>query len=77
MNFLMIKKKCLNHWKKQKLLINSLRLLNLPNEVLKLVKKKISSGHAKILVGLDNALFVATRLLKKIVSQADRKFVKI
>ena len=28
---------------------------------------KISSGHAKILVGLDNALFVATKIIEKAI----------
>ena len=58
---------------------NSLRLLNLPSEVLKFVEeKKISSGHAKILVGLDNALFVANKIIEKKLSvrQAEN-FVKI
>ena len=58
---------------------NHLRLLTLPNEVLKLVEtKKISPGHAKILVGLDNALFVAKKIVEKhfSVRQAE-KFVKI
>ena len=58
MNFHMIKKKSLNLLEKvEVILTNSLRLLNLPDDVLKLVEdKKITAGHAKILVGLDNAL---------------------
>ena len=48
---------------------NFLRLLTLPNEVLKLIElKKISSGHAKILVGLDNAEFIAKKILEKKLS---------
>mgnify|MGYP001265668913 CR=1 FL=1 len=48
---------------------NSLRLLNLPKEVLNLVEqKKISSGHAKILVGLENALFLANKFVEKKLS---------
>ena len=41
-------------------------------------KKKISAGHAKILVGLDNALFVADKIIEKKLSvrQAEN-FVKI
>ena len=42
--------------KSRSYITNSLRLLNLPPEVLKLLEeKKISAGHCKILVGLDNA----------------------
>ena len=65
--------------KSRSYITNSLRLLNLPNEVLKLVEqKKISSGHAKILVGLENALFIANKIIEKNLSvrQAEN-FVKI
>ena len=58
---------------------NFLRLLSLPEEVLKLVEiKKLSPGHAKILVGLGNATFVARKIIEKNLSvrQAE-KFVKI
>ena len=48
---------------------NSLRLLNLPKEVLDFLKqKKISPGHAKILVGLDNASFIANKIIEKKLS---------
>ena len=65
--------------KSRSYIANSLRLLNLPLEVLKFVEeKKLSSGHAKILVGLDNALFVAEKIIEKNMSvrQAEN-FVKI
>jgi ParB family chromosome partitioning protein len=58
---------------------NSLRLLSLPNDVMKLVEKqKLSAGHAKILVGLENASFVANKIIEKKLSvrQAEN-FVKI
>ena len=58
---------------------NFLRLLNLPELVLELIKtKKLSPGHAKILVGLDNAEFVAKKIVEKKLSvrQAEN-FVKI
>ena len=58
---------------------NFLRLLNLPEAVLELIKtKKLSPGHAKILVGLDNAEFVAKKIVEKNLSvrQAEN-FVKI
>ena len=48
---------------------NFLRLLNLQVEVLKLIEaKKLSVGHAKILVGLDNAEFVANKIIEKDLS---------
>ena len=65
--------------KSRSYITNSLRLLNLPLEVLKLLEdKKISSGHAKILVGLENSLFVANKIIEKKLSvrQAEN-FVKI
>ena len=65
--------------KSRSYITNSLRLLNLPTEVLKFVEeKKISAGHAKILVGLDNALFIANKIIEKKLSvrQAEN-FAKI
>ena len=65
--------------KSRSYITNSLRLLNLPKEILNyLEEKKLSSGHAKILVGLDNALFVANKIIEKNLSvrQAEN-FVKI
>ena len=48
---------------------NSLRILTLPNDVIELIeKKKLTSGHAKILVGLDNASFVANKIVEKKLS---------
>ena len=48
---------------------NSLRLLNLPKKVLDFVEqKKITAGHAKILVGLDNATFLANKFIEKKLS---------
>ena len=58
---------------------NSLRLLNLPNDVIKLIEtQKLTAGHAKILVGLENASFVANKIIEKKLSvrQAEN-FVKI
>ncbi len=58
---------------------NSLRLLTLPLDVIKLIEtQKITPGHAKILVGLPNASFVANKILEKKLSvrQAET-FVKI
>ena len=53
--------------------------MSLPDLVLKLIEtKKLSPGHAKILVGLDNADFVANKIIEKKLSvrQAEN-FVKI
>ena len=64
--------------KSRSYITNSIRLLNLPQEVLNLVEsKKISAGHAKILVGLDNAIFIANKIIEKKLSvrQAEN-FVK-
>jgi len=48
---------------------NCLRLLNLPKEVVDLIKNnKLSQGHAKILVGLDNAYFLAKKIIEKQLS---------
>ena len=58
---------------------NCLRLLSLPDDVLKLIEdKKLTSGHAKILVGLDNASFVANKIVdKKLSVRQAETFVKI
>jgi len=65
--------------KSRSYITNSLRLLNLPPEVLKFVEEqKITSGHAKILVGLENALFVANKIIEKKLSvRQTENFVKI
>tara|TARA_B100000963_G_scaffold341249_1_gene340715 strand:+ start:739 stop:1581 length:843 start_codon:yes stop_codon:yes gene_type:complete len=58
---------------------NSLRILTLPGDVIELiVDQKLSAGHAKILVGLDNASFVASKIIEKKLSvrQAEN-FVKL
>src|SRR6056300_1688874 len=65
--------------KSRSYITNSLRLLSLPEEVLKLIEtQKITAGHAKILVGLDNASFIANKIIEKKLSvrQAEN-FVKI
>ncbi len=58
---------------------NSLRLLTLPADVIKLIEtQKLTAGHAKILVGLENSSFVASKIIEKKLSvrQAEN-FVKI
>ena len=58
---------------------NFLRLLGLPEAVLKLVEtKKLSAGHAKIIVGLSNAEFVANKIIEKNLSvRQTESFIKI
>ena len=65
--------------KSRSYITNSLRILSLPREVLKFIEeKKISTGHAKILVGLDNAEFVANKIIEKNLSvRQSENFVKI
>ena len=65
--------------KSRSYITNSLRLLTLPTLVLKYVEeKKISAGHAKILVGLDNAEFIANKIIEKKLSvRQSENFVKI
>ena len=58
---------------------NSLRLLTLPDGVIKLIEtQQLTAGHAKILVGLKNAEFVASKIIEKKLSvrQAEN-FVRI
>ncbi len=65
--------------KSRSYITNSLRILTLPTEVLKYIEqKKITAGHAKILVGLENALFIADKIIEKRLSvRQTENFVKI
>ena len=48
---------------------NSLRLLTLPEKLIDMIRnEKISQGHAKILIGLENALLLAEKIFKKKLS---------
>ena len=48
---------------------NCLRLLTLPKEVISLIENgSLSQGHAKVLVGLENAFFVAKKIIDKKLS---------
>ena len=65
--------------KSRSYITNSLRILTLPVEVIKLIEtQKLTTGHAKILVGLENASFVANKIIenKLSVRQAEN-FVQI
>ena len=65
--------------KSRSYITNSLRLLNLPKDVLDFIdSKKITAGHAKILVGLENASFIANKIIEKKLSvRQTENFVKI
>jgi len=58
---------------------NSLRLLSLPGDVIKLIEtRKLTAGHAKILVGLENANFIANKIIEKNLSvRQSENFVKL
>ena len=48
---------------------NTLRLLSLPQKLIDMIKyEKISQGHAKILIGLENATLLAEKIFKKKLS---------
>ena len=65
--------------KSRSYITNCLRILTLPSDVLNLIEtKKLSTGHAKILVGLQNASFVAQKIIEKKLSvRQSENFVKI
>ena len=58
---------------------NCLRLLTLPKEVIALIENgNLSQGHAKVLVGLENAFFVAKKIIdKKLSVRQAENLVKI
>ena len=58
---------------------NSLRLLTLPSDVIELIEtQKLTAGHGKILVGLENASFVANKVIeKKLTVRQLENFVRI
>tara|TARA_B100000242_G_scaffold284636_1_gene248164 strand:- start:2937 stop:3788 length:852 start_codon:yes stop_codon:yes gene_type:complete len=48
---------------------NSLRLLTLPEKIIDMIRnEKITQGHAKILIGLENALLLAEKIFRKKLS---------
>ena len=58
---------------------NCLRLLTLPKDVIELIEQnKISQGHAKILVGLNNSSLIAKKIIdKKLSVRQAENLVKI
>ena len=65
--------------KSRSYIANSLRILTLPDDVIKLIETQhITAGHAKILVGLDNASFVANKIVeKKLTVRQAETFVQL
>jgi len=65
--------------KSRSYITNSLRLLTLPGEVINLIEtQKLTAGHGKTLVGLENAIFVAKKIIEKKFSvRQTESFVKI
>ena len=65
--------------KSRSYIANSLRILTLPEEVIKLIEsQKLTAGHAKILVGLANARFVANKIVEKKLSvRQSENFVQL
>ena len=58
---------------------NCLRLLTLPKDVIELIEQnKISQGHAKVLVGLNNSSLIAKKIIdKKLSVRQAENLVKI
>ena len=55
--------------KSRSYIANSLRLLSLPEDVLKMVEEgKISAGHARSLIGLNNSSDIAKKIIQKKLS---------
>ncbi len=65
--------------KSRSYITNSLRILTLPEDVIKLIEShKLTAGHAKILVGLNNASFVANKIIEnKLSVRQTEKFVQL
>ena len=48
---------------------NSLRILSLPQKIIDMLRDdKLTLGHAKVLIGLENALLLAEKIIKKNLS---------
>jgi ParB family chromosome partitioning protein len=65
--------------KSRSYIANSLRLLSLPTKIIEMIENGlITPGHAKILVGLENAEFIANKIIdKKFSVRQAESFVKI
>ena len=57
---------------------NSIRLLSLPDKLIDMIRhEKISQGHAKILIGLENALLIAEKIIKKLSVRQTENLVRL
>ena len=65
--------------KSRSYIANALRILTLPDDVIKLIElQKLTAGHAKILVGLNNSSFVANKIVEnKLSVRQTENFVKL
>ena len=55
--------------KSRSYIANSLRLLSLPNEILLMIEQgNISAGHARSLIGIQNPIFIAKKIIQKKLS---------
>ena len=65
--------------KSRSYITNSLRLLLLPKKIIEMIENRlITSGHAKLLVGLENAEFVANKIIEnKLSVRRTENLVKI
>ncbi len=55
--------------KSRSYIANSLRLLSLPNEILLMIEQgDISAGHARSLIGIQNPIFIAKKIIQKKLS---------
>ena len=65
--------------KSRSYITNSLRLLSLPKKIIEMIENRlITSGHAKLLVGLENAEFVANKIIEnKLSVRRTENLVKI
>jgi len=58
--------------KSRSYIANSLRLLSLPESIIKLLKEgKLTSGHARALVGVKNSEFLARKIIEESLSVRD------
>ncbi|MDC0247972.1 ParB/RepB/Spo0J family partition protein [Pelagibacteraceae bacterium] len=55
--------------KSRSYIVNSIRLLNLPEEILSMVERgDISAGHARALIGVNNSTYIAKKIVQKKLS---------
>ena len=67
------KRKFLHPWENREVIsANSLRLLSLPENIIMHLKEgKLTSGHARALVGVKNSEFLARKIIEESLSVRD------